>query len=188
MEGDRPVGIIVRVRCAQVLGPSPTRCHEEMAEPRVWSASHSHRYALAASLAPLRSLPFAGGVGRDGRAFDKCKPKKCRQECKKSCPVAKPGAPPTAAARRPQPTLLAPTGPHDGRRPRPPPTPPPPPAPNAAAPGAASKGRRHPRTPPGAPPPPPTASSSAATSDRLSQATPLPTSLSFYGQQELTFM
>jgi hypothetical protein len=39
-------------------------------EPRVRSASHSRRYALAASLAPLRSLPFAGGVGRDGRAFD----------------------------------------------------------------------------------------------------------------------
>jgi hypothetical protein len=97
MEGDRPVGIILRVRCAQALGPSPTRCHKEMAEPRVWSASHSHRYALAASLAPLRSLPFAGGVGRDGRAFDKCKPKKCRQECKKNCPVAKPGKIPTPA-------------------------------------------------------------------------------------------
>jgi hypothetical protein len=31
---------------------------------------------------------------------DRCRPKKCRHECKKSCPVVKCGAPPVAAPRR----------------------------------------------------------------------------------------
>jgi hypothetical protein len=57
MEGDRPVGIIVRVHCAQALGPSPMRCHEEMAEPRVWSAS-----TAAAMLWQHHSLLFGASL------------------------------------------------------------------------------------------------------------------------------
>jgi hypothetical protein len=32
---------------------------------------------------------------------DRCKPKKCKQECKKSCPVVKIGAHPSPPPRRP---------------------------------------------------------------------------------------
>ena len=40
---------------------------------------------------------------------DKCKPKKCRQECKKSCPVVKIGAPRACVASSvPRPCALTP--------------------------------------------------------------------------------